>query len=459
VLGAVWLWAGFSKVGDPRAFTQTVRAYDATPEWLSKAIGYGLPVLEICLGVVLVVGVMVRIAAAVSAVLVLVFLVGLIQAAIRGIKLECGCFGGGGVTDGATSYTLDILRDVGLLIIAVYLVLWAATRLGLDEFLARNDEVEMPSAKRLRTDNGLRKYNALVDARRKQARDRTLYLTSALGIVIVLVSVIGIGVQAGRAKISGDLTATNATVSTGVTVGKAGAPVTVQVFEDFQCPVCEQFETSAGADLAAQAAAGKILVQYHPIAILDASSNGNQYSSRAANAALCASDISVAAFQKYHAILYGKDSKGQPVQPDEGSNGRTDVDLVNYGTQAGFKDDPAVESSASAIEASGGSPANDGANATDFKICVQSEKHKALVEAMTDNASKRGITSTPTVIVNGKKIPGVANKASLDAAITAAAKAAPVKSSTPGSAPVTGGGTTGTAPVPTSTVSAPASGS
>ena len=80
----------------PRTFVQAVRAYDATPEWLSKAIGYGMPVLELCLGVLLIVGIMVRIAAAVSALLLLVFLIGIIQAAARGIQLECGCFGGGG---------------------------------------------------------------------------------------------------------------------------------------------------------------------------------------------------------------------------------------------------------------------------------------------------------------------------------------------------------------------------
>ena len=45
----------------------------------------------------------------------LVFLIGIVQAAIRGLKLECGCFGGGGATQGSTTYTLDILRDVGLL--------------------------------------------------------------------------------------------------------------------------------------------------------------------------------------------------------------------------------------------------------------------------------------------------------------------------------------------------------
>ncbi len=142
VLGVVWIWAALSKLHSPRAFVQTVRAYDATPEWLSKAIGYGLPVLELAIGILLVVGITVRISAAVSGVLLLVFLIGLIQAAARDIKLECGCFGGGGATDAGTSYTLDILRDLGLIVLAAFLVVWSFTRLSIEEFLARNDTVD-----------------------------------------------------------------------------------------------------------------------------------------------------------------------------------------------------------------------------------------------------------------------------------------------------------------------------
>ena len=134
-LGAVWIWAGLSKIGSPRTFTEAVRAYGATPEWMSTAIGYGLPVLEVCLGILLVVGIAVRLTAIVSALLFLVFLIGIIQVDIRGIQLECGCFGGGGLTAGPTSYTLDILRDLGLLILAAFLIVWPLTRLSLEEFI------------------------------------------------------------------------------------------------------------------------------------------------------------------------------------------------------------------------------------------------------------------------------------------------------------------------------------
>ncbi len=86
VLGAVWIWASWAKLKDPRQFLLAVRAYDATPEWLSKAIAYGLPVLEMCLGVLLIVGIVVRLAASASAFLFVVFLIGIVQAWVRGIS-------------------------------------------------------------------------------------------------------------------------------------------------------------------------------------------------------------------------------------------------------------------------------------------------------------------------------------------------------------------------------------
>jgi protein-disulfide isomerase/uncharacterized membrane protein YphA (DoxX/SURF4 family) len=391
VLGVVWLWAGWSKLHDPRDFVQTIRAFDATPEWLSKAMGYGMPVLEVCLGLLLIVGVAVRVSAIVSVVLLVVFLIGLIQAAARDLQLDCGCFSGrGGTTAGSTQYTLDILRDIGLLILAAYLIVWSMTRISIEEFLARNDYVEPPSPKRMRTEGGQRKYNAMLEARRKEARDRSLYLNGSLAIVVVLVSIIGIGVQGGRAKIKGGLTATNANATNGVVYGKKAA-ATVDIYEDFMCPICGEFEQSVGKTLEADVIANKAQVRYHPISILDRASNGTNYSTRAANAAVCASDVSVDAFVKFHGILFQKD-----VQPKENTSGLGDGRFLQIAQQAGMAT---------------------GATAT-FTTCLQNEDHKALVEGLTENASKRGVTGTPTVYVNGKKVN--ADLESVSAAIAAA---------------------------------------
>jgi protein-disulfide isomerase/uncharacterized membrane protein YphA (DoxX/SURF4 family) len=431
VLGAVWIWAAWSKLRHPRTFVQAVRAYDATPEWLSKAIGYGLPVIEFALAILLILGIVVRMAAIASAVLFFVFLIGLIQASARGIKLECGCFGGGGATVGSTSYTLDILRDIGLLVLAAYLVWWSWTRLSIEEFLGRHDYVEPPSAKRMRDPQGRRKYEALVAEKQKDARTRALWLNSSLGVVIILIGLIGIGVQANRAKISGSLTASHATVKQGVVFGKKAA-ATVDVYEDFQCPNCLNFEKAVGKTMEADVRANRAQVRYHTLSILDASSNGNRYSSRAANAALCASDVSVDTFVAYHNLLYGT-YKGAQVQPAESAHGRTDKELETYAQAAGIK----------------------GADLTTFDSCVSSEKYKALVQAITDNASSHGVNGTPTVKVNGKQIS--ATLPAYQAAVAAALKKgpAPVPSKTPSPTPTPTGTSTATATATKSPTSSP----
>lgn len=404
LLGVVWIWAGWSKLQDPRAFLRAVRAYDMTPEWLSKAIAYGLPVLEISLAVLLLLGLATRAAAAVSALLFVVFLVAIVQAAVRGIKLECGCFGGGGISD-QTSYALDILRDVGLLGVAVFLTIWPASYLALDDQLVEVHDVSAPSAKRVRRDpKAIQKYQAMRAARAREAAGKQRFITSLVAVVVVLITLIGISVQSSRAKIQGSLTATNASVTTGVTVGKSTAPVTVDIFEDFQCPICEEFESTTGADLAKLAADGTIKINYHPMAFLDSQSSGNRYSSRAANAALCASDVSTAVFQAYHGILFGKDSTGAKVQPEEGGDGRTDAQFEAYFKQALPK---ATDDQISA-----------------FQTCVGAETHAALVAAITDNASKRQVTGTPTVMVDGKRVETVTRDNVLKAITDAKAKAA-----------------------------------
>lgn len=415
VLGVLWLWSGWSKLHDPRVFVQTVRAYDATPEWLSKAVGYGLPVLEICLGLLLIVGVAVRIAAIVSAALFFVFLVGLVQAAARDISLQCGCFSGGGLTTGPTHYILDILRDIGMLVLSGYLIMWSMTRVSIEEFLGRNDYVEPPSPKRMRTEGGLRKYNAMLAARHKEARDRALYLNGSLTIVVVLVTIIGIGVQGGRAKIKGALTATNATATNGVTYGKKAA-ATVDIFEDFMCPACARFEQSAGTSLEADVKANKAQVRYHTIAILDSLSSGTKYSTRAANAAVCASDVSPDAFVKFHDLLFQAD-----IQPKENSSGLGDGRFTQLAQQSGL---------ATAASAT-------------FTACLQNETHKALVQALTENASKRKVTGTPTVMVNGKTLK-TNDLATLNAAIAAADAKGPPPAPSPTPTPTPSGSNSAT---------------
>lgn len=87
-----------------------------------------------------------------------------------------------------------------------------------------------------------------------------------------------------------------------VMIGKPAAPVTIDVYEDFLCSGCGQFEQLYGAQLEAAAAAGQARVAYHPVAILDEYSEPEGYSTLAAGSALCAADAGI--FPRFHDSLY-----------------------------------------------------------------------------------------------------------------------------------------------------------
>jgi uncharacterized membrane protein YphA (DoxX/SURF4 family) len=134
VLAVVFAVAGWPKLTDPEGTVRSVRAFRLLPEALAPAFGYTLPAVEIALAGLLLVGLVTRVAAAGVAVLLVMFMVGIAAAWARGLSIDCGCFGatGAAVTDPVRGYVVDLLRDAGLLLLAVWLVARPQSRLSLD---------------------------------------------------------------------------------------------------------------------------------------------------------------------------------------------------------------------------------------------------------------------------------------------------------------------------------------
>ncbi len=132
VLGAVLVVAGAVKVVDPQASVAAVRAYELLPPGLETAVGWGLPFLELVLGLLLLTGIAVRPTAVATAVLLGLFVTAVASAAARGLSIDCGCFGGGGpVPPGQTAYAAEVVRDLALLATAVWLIARPQSRLSL----------------------------------------------------------------------------------------------------------------------------------------------------------------------------------------------------------------------------------------------------------------------------------------------------------------------------------------
>jgi uncharacterized membrane protein YphA (DoxX/SURF4 family) len=139
LLGGVWVAAGVLKITDLDASVRAVRAYRLLPEPAAQVLGAALPPVEILVGLLLVVGLTVRVAAAASAVLLAAFVIGIASVWARGLRIDCGCFGSGGQLAAGVdpTYGWELARDIGLLVLAVVLVWRPDTPLGLDRALRR----------------------------------------------------------------------------------------------------------------------------------------------------------------------------------------------------------------------------------------------------------------------------------------------------------------------------------
>ncbi|MEP6666347.1 MAG: thioredoxin domain-containing protein [Nocardioidaceae bacterium] len=136
--------------------------------------------------------------------------------------------------------------------------------------------------------------------------------------------------------------------------------------------MCRAFEQALGPTITDDVDSGTIKVEYRPMAFLDDKST-TKYSSRALETAACALDRDGRhAFFALHDLLYDH-------QPAEGSAGLADSELADLAVQAGA-DKSAVES------------------------CQSDGTFAGWVADVTDQASQDGVTGTPTILVDGKKV-------------------------------------------------------
>jgi uncharacterized membrane protein YphA (DoxX/SURF4 family) len=141
VVAGFLIVAGISKFPDPAGNVRAVRAYRILPEAVVPTVGHALPTVELIVGFLLLLGLLTRYVAIVAGLFFLAFIIGISSAWARGLEINCGCFGNGGVpADPQKQYAIDIARDLGLLALCVWLVIWPRTRLALDNLLFPSHE-------------------------------------------------------------------------------------------------------------------------------------------------------------------------------------------------------------------------------------------------------------------------------------------------------------------------------
>ncbi len=149
VLAGILAWASLAKLMDIPQSRLAIAAYRVfPPEWVTF-LAWGLPVLELILACLLLIGLFPRWAGLATALVMLAFIGGIAGVWVRGYSIDCGCFGGGGAADPADDirrYSTEIVRDLVFALMALWLVRWPQTRFaispgGTTEFGDREETV------------------------------------------------------------------------------------------------------------------------------------------------------------------------------------------------------------------------------------------------------------------------------------------------------------------------------
>lgn len=215
----------------------------------------------------------------------------------------------------------------------------------------------------------------------EKRRERTVRIALIAVVVLIVGGIIGATLLATRKSATPEASPSanpNAALPAGVTgptygasVGTVEQPV-LDIYEDFQCPACAQFESATGPLLDEMVTASQVKVVYHPMNFLD-KNLGNDSSTRAAAAFGCAVDAG--ATQKYHDVVFAN-------QPAQEGTGYTQEQLKEFGVQAGIS----------------------GAALDTFNACVDASTYLEWPTLVNQEASARGVSGTPTLYLNGEKI-------------------------------------------------------
>jgi protein-disulfide isomerase len=264
-------------------------------------------------------------------------------------------------------------------------------------------EVGDRGIKNQRRESAREKARELRDQQRKKEKRNRLFLQGGIGLGIIAIIVIVFF------SISSNITPPAAGPlnmrSDGIIIGKNlkaertpaipenGAPiatvrdkkssvVSIRIYLDYFCPVCNEFETANKSQLTSWLKKGAVTLEIHPISILDRSSLGTSYSTRAANAAACVANYSPDDFWAFTQEMYVR-------QPKEDTVGLSDSQIL------------AVMKAAKVHRIAQITP------------CVTKERFKGWVDSATTRASNgplpdstvASVTGTPTVIVDGVSYP------------------------------------------------------
>lgn len=226
----------------------------------------------------------------------------------------------------------------------------------------RQDRFEAARAER-------RRSSGATAARRGGLRiDTTTMTIAGLVVGIAIVVVVAAGQLGGGETLRDPGISYPEELLDGKAIGRADAPVLVEVYEDFQCPFCAQYSLDVEPGLVARFVTnGSVRIEHRDIAILDRTADAE--STRAAAGAFCADRQD--AYWAYASWAYAN-------QDGENRGGFSAERLTRIAEAAGL-DLPA------------------------WSACLASAEALAEPASSTREARERGVDGTPTLFIDGER--------------------------------------------------------
>ncbi len=194
----------------------------------------------------------------------------------------------------------------------------------------------------------------------------TYWLIGIVAVMVALALIVLVGLPAA---------ATERAKATGNTLGDANAPVTMEVYADFQCPVCGQFDRTTLKQIEDKYVnTGKVKIVFNHFAFI-----GDE-STRAAEASECAN--AQGKFWQYADTLFNN-------QAGENQGAFSDANLEKFAQQVGL-------------------------DMSQYKTCMQNNTYLSKVQTSTQNGTARGVNATPTVFINGHMAQGAISLAQFE---------------------------------------------
>ena len=117
-LGFVFVYAAIEKINDPGSFAVSVHNYKLLPIFIINIIAVILPWIELTAGMMIIIGISVRENSFITSILMLIFIIAVSISLMRGLNINCGCFGTAG---GSKIGIQKIGENLLLLLLSAYL--------------------------------------------------------------------------------------------------------------------------------------------------------------------------------------------------------------------------------------------------------------------------------------------------------------------------------------------------